>query len=387
VHVKSVLCLAATTLFLHAGQATAAENSASPWIKQDPRDYRCVPKPKDLATPPPPIKTDLPAPPQLCADDEIVEAAHPAVDTPKAPPVGYQLSDEGFRVAKERWGAPAARALRAGAEAHLDGATAHATRRNAKKARAAMVAQYGAYYGYAEGRQVLPWTSGTIGLAGYQTIEDPFFNTPELGHSISQFWAIDGTVPTFYSDVEAGWTEDPHQYAAYANPWAPHLFVFNWDGGIPGCYNGCASGRGFFQSAGASVYPTMQLGCCGTPVLFWTQRYGTNWWVNVGGVWVGYFPQSAYPSYFNYGLTTLAAGGEIASTTSSTSCHDMGNGAGGGAANAAHWEGLQRIVGSGDDDGTGATVSLSAVQSDPAAWTVAMGASGTFFRYGGPGYC
>jgi hypothetical protein len=129
----------------------------------------------------------------------------------------------------------------------------------------------------------------------------------------------------------------PHRVRRAANPWAPHLFVFSFDGGTPGCYNGCTSGRGYFQSAGASVYPGMQLGCCGTVVQFAVQRYGTNWWVNAG-TWVGYFPQSSYPSYFNYGLTTLQAGGEVAAHTTSASCSDMGNGNWGTAGNSAHWE-------------------------------------------------
>jgi hypothetical protein len=296
-------CLTAVLVLLSMLLTSAVAKAAdSPWIAQDPHDYRCVPRPKDLATPPPPVKftgpqAAIPAPPQLCTDDEVVESATTA-DVAKAPPPGFPLTDSGYQEYVRRFGVAKARALRA---AVARTAARKATTGRTARAHATMVNQYGAWYAYAEGTQTLPWTSGTIGLYGSQTIEDPFFNTPEGGHTLSQLWAIDGTVGGWFSDVELGWTEDPTAFAATANPWAPHLFVFSFDGGTPGCYNGCTSGRGYFQSAGASVYPGMQLGCCGTVVQLAVQRYGTNWWVNVAGTWVGYFPQSSYPSYFNYG--------------------------------------------------------------------------------------
>lgn len=45
------------------------------------------------------------------------------------------------------------------------------------------------------------------------------------------------------------------------------------------------------------------------------------------------------------------------------------------------------MTGSGDDGGTGVWAAMTGGTSDPGAYNVAMGASGTFMRYGGPGYC
>jgi hypothetical protein len=398
--VGALLCALSMTAI---SGAVAAENSV--WVRQDPHDYRCIARDPSIVLPPPitlPGGKAIPAPPKLCDDDQVAVSTATA-DAPKAPPAGTKLSAEAVATYTKRYGAKRANALKTAAAraaraetGHAAASSAHAARRPIKRTAAAHSSMNwlgSAWYSHAEGGTVLPWTSGTIGLGGGQTIEHPYLEGWPGAHTLSQLWAMDGTVGGFYSDVETGWNIDSGLYGSTANPLAPHLFVFSWDGGIPGCYNlgpACAAStaRGHFSSAGSSVYAGMELGCCGTVVPWLIQRYGDQWWVNVGNQWVGYYAKAAYPSYFNYGLTTLQGGGEVSSPTSAA-CSDMGNGNAASSAGAAHWEGFYRVTGDGIGPASDWPLDLSPDQyaSDPSQYSVQVGPTGTFLRYGGLGFC
>ncbi|CAL1394775.1 unnamed protein product [Linum trigynum] len=150
--------------------------------------------------------------------------------------------------------------------------------------------------------------SGFHGAMGDINIWNP--NTKEKEQSAAQLWVTDGEGENI-DTIEAGWT-----VSTYTNH--PTLFVY-WtadDYKTTGCYNmGCP---GFVQTNHkialgafldpASTYGGQQLF---VSILIYRDDQNGNWWFNIQGQDVGYWP----PDIFNGGLKGTASllewGGEI----------------------------------------------------------------------------
>jgi neprosin-like protein len=99
--------------------------------------------------------------------------------------------------------------------------------------------------------------------------------------------------------VEAGWQEFRDKYG----DWIPHLFVFYTTNGYTkqgdniGGYN--QEVKGWVQYS-RSVYPGATSSHVSTPggqqweLFIKYQLYQGNWWLNVGGEWIGYYPASLF---------------------------------------------------------------------------------------------
>ena len=99
--------------------------------------------------------------------------------------------------------------------------------------------------------------------------------------------------------VEAGWQEFRDKYG----DWIPHLFVYyttngySKDGDNIGGYN--QEVKGWVQYS-SSVYPGAISNNVSTPggaqweLFIKYQLFQENWWLNVGGEWIGYYPASLF---------------------------------------------------------------------------------------------
>jgi hypothetical protein len=104
----------------------------------------------------------------------------------------------------------------------------------------------------------------------------------------------------YFQSVEAGWQLFPN---IFGSDWVPHLFTYfttngySSEGDNIGGYN--TEHKGWIQYD-SSYYPGMTF----TPRSVWDgdqrtisikyQLYQGNWWLNVQGVWLGYYPVSIY---------------------------------------------------------------------------------------------
>jgi len=126
--------------------------------------------------------------------------------------------------------------------------------------------------------------------------------------------------------VEVGYNVDP---VVNGNS-NPHLFVFNWVGGTPGCYNGCG-----FVPYGTGVQAGDDINSAvGTSVFMEIQHFSGAWWIRYGSDWVGYFPDSDWPGSTFTSINFTQVFGEVAAATP-TPCTDMGKGILGNSANTA----------------------------------------------------
>jgi hypothetical protein len=124
--------------------------------------------------------------------------------------------------------------------------------------------------------------------------------------------------------VEAGWQEFRDKYG----DWIPHLFVFYTTNGYTkqgdniGGYN--QEVKGWVQYS-QSVYPGATSNHVSTPggdqweLFAKYQLYQGNWWLNVGGEWIGYYPASLFsnPGLRN-GADRILFFGEIVDSASHT---------------------------------------------------------------------
>jgi hypothetical protein len=204
--------------------------------------------------------------------------------------------------------------------------------------------------------------------------------------SLSQQWYVNGG-----QTVEGGWVHYPAKFGGNSV-----LFIFfTPDNYASGCYNlDCA---GFVQVSSAftlggawSAYSSWG----GTQWGFSEQweYWAGNWWLNIQGTWVGYYPGSVYRGGpLNYGNANLSEfGGET--YTSGSYWPWMGSGyfPSAGFGWAAYQNTVYYIA------PTYATYwsSLSPIVTNPACYNLAItpassgGSWGTYFYYGGPGgYC
>ncbi len=173
---------------------------------------------------------------QICP---VGQVAYPVVvNVPKAGPVlpAAPATARGPSTSKPLRGpsrAALARAFRQHPR-HLSAASVKVARR--PTARAAMVNQLGAWYGYAFQQMYGNVPAGTAGMFWTQSQEDPVPNPADaaIAHSLAQAWLIDPSGWPNYSDFEYGWIVSQQVYGDTL----PHLFVFHFDGGVAhGGYN------------------------------------------------------------------------------------------------------------------------------------------------------
>ena len=183
--------------------------------------------------------------------------------------------------------------------------------------------------------------------------------------------------------------------------WNPHLFIYYTTNGYTssgdnlGGYN--TDVKGWVQ-VGTSSFPGMRVaesvaGGDQYDLLLKVQLFDGNWWIRVGGEWMGYYPASLYN---DAGLRSQAAsvdwGGEIvdeATEHPEATSTWMGSGGmpSGGFTRAAYMKNLRY-----QSDAAGAMSRLVATTSvtNPAAYDIAADftgstAWGSYFYWGGPG--
>jgi hypothetical protein len=240
----------------------------------------------------------------------------------------------------------------------------------------------GYYYSWSVGSQNVSGQSATD-LYAQQSNERPYYSTApgssSSGHSLGQIWAIDSSDPRGLSTIEEGWSVSPGQFGDTN----PHLFIYHFDAGVG---MGYAPAGGWVQVSN-TVYPNMRLSYHDRQHSYYVQAYAANWWVSYDGIWVGYYPASAFPRHFPAFLTRIDAGGEVA-TLEQRTCTDMGHGSLLGTdANAARfggvwWGSYGNIYAH--------TALLYPLPSDPNQYNIGnwtSGQPGYTFRYGGPGWC
>lgn len=246
------------------------------------------------------------------------------------------------------------------------------------------IEQFGADYFYAvQGRSVLE-SEGVTALEGNVTSQQNYIDNREPGeHTLAEIWAI-GELPGYssYSDVEFGWINQAFE----AGNFAPDLFVYRFDDGMPTCFNAC----GFVQvsnSVGHVVgYPigdAASLFTVGPAHRYQVYEEATNWYVAIDGEVVGYYPPAAWTQEPLTDLTLEEAGGEISSATTNPQPQTtMGDGVAGASEGSAYWSELE-------DRSQGSQRAVNFVtkgENTPSAYSVGA-PGGNSFRYGGPGWC
>jgi hypothetical protein len=168
-------------------------------------------------------------------------------------------------------------------------------------------------------------------------VDDPPLEGNEYNpgiHSLTQLWGVDRGGN---SDQEFGYGAAPGVFGDYYS----HLFVSYEDGGV---YPTPAFNPPGWVGTPESPYAPGNV--VSTPgaqsvATFGIERGsngagGFNWYFYINGYWMGYFPESDWHRYFNTGWTEVAAGGEVASTSTSEPCAWMGDGSNGQQSNAAY---------------------------------------------------
>ncbi len=158
--------------------------------------------------------------------------------------------------------------------------------------------------------------------------------------SLAQSWVIGNSWGTTQT-AETGWQNYPAKYGSEN----PALFIY-WtaDGyGSTGCYNLDCSG--FVQTSsslhlGAGFTNYSLYGSTQYEIQLQYYLYQGNWWLRVGGNWVGYYPATIYRGgELNYYSNLLEFGSESVGTTIWPA-----EGSGRFAANGWTWAGFQRLI-------------------------------------------
>ena len=235
----------------------------------------------------------------------------------------------------------------------------------------------GICYEYAGGKQ----TVGSDGYAVNVSIENPAITASDAYHSLAELAVQDGSG----NIVEVGWTKDT---AVCGVSGGPCLFVFNWVGGVAGCYNGCGvvpvTGCGTL-CPGASLTSLI-----GTTKSFAIQYLPTaspaGWYIAVDGAWRAAIPETDWTgsgASFTRGTLNQTFGELALKNLAPSQCSDMGSGVlatGSPTLLGAKLNSYTLVNGS-------AAASLTAFATTPAKWASFTTASGLSVRYGGPGWC
>jgi Neprosin len=197
--------------------------------------------------------------------------------------------------------------------------------------------------------------------------------------------------------VEAGWQEFRDKYG----DWIPHLFVFYTTNGYSkagdnlGGYN--QEVKGWVQYS-RSVYPGAISNNVSTPggqqweLFIKYQLYQGNWWLNVGGEWIGYYPASLFadPGLRN-GADRLLFFGEIVDSASHTEATKTQMGTGYFAEYRWPYAAFQRLLRyQTDANGSMSNYDGSSIITDTKEYDTELHMNsgsnwGSYFWFGGPG--
>ncbi len=211
---------------------------------------------------------------------------------------------------------------------------------------------------------------------------------PNGDFTLSQQWYVNGS-GSGTQTAEAGWVHYP---AAFGNQSVLFVYFTADDYSGTGCWNlSCSAfvqtdssialggAFGSYSATGGSQY--------GFSLQY--QYYQGNWWLNVQGTWLGYYPGSVYnggPMASGSDLTEF--GGET--YTDGSNWPQMGSGqwAGAGFGQAAFQNNIFYIS---DQNADGVSSSLNTDATNPNCYSIAYtpsssgGSWGTNFYFGGPG--
>ncbi|OEL28949.1 hypothetical protein BAE44_0010032 [Dichanthelium oligosanthes] len=204
--------------------------------------------------------------------------------------------------------------------------------------------------------------------------------------SLTQTWVAAGSYQNNdLNTIEAGW----QVYPVFYGDDNPRLFIY-WTRDAyrsTGCYNLCP---GFVQTnnqfaIGGSLSPVSIYGGSqyDINILIWKDPKSGNWWLQVGGSDLGYWPSSIF-THLADSASSIEWGGEVDSPDLST---EMGSGhfPEEGFSKASYIRNIQ-VVGSSNNLKLPSALNLLATQ--PNYYNVKSGASsnwGSYIFYGGPG--
>jgi Neprosin len=197
--------------------------------------------------------------------------------------------------------------------------------------------------------------------------------------------------------AEAGWQEFRDKYG----DWIPHLFVFYTTNGYSkqgdniGGYN--QEVKGWIQYS-SSVYPGATSNNVSTPggaqweLFIKYQLYQGNWWLNVVGEWIGYYPASLYadPGLRN-GADRILFFGEIVDSASHAEATKTQMGTGYFAEYRWPYSSFQRLLRyQTDANGTMTDYNGSAIVTDTREYDAELHMNsgtnwGSYLWFGGPG--
>jgi hypothetical protein len=211
--------------------------------------------------------------------------------------------------------------------------------------------------------------------------------------SLSQVWYLGVSAKGAVQSVEAGWQVYPGRLGD-ANP---HLFVyFTPDGYNTGCYDHVCIG--FVQSSsrifpGAALPRSLPSGNQTEIGVQWLWFFG-NWWLNVNGEWVGYYPGSLFGTGdMATHSSSIWYGGEILAGNGTSYDYNPEMGSGWFASYGYGVAAYQRRISYFDANGAWQSPSLTQINECPAGTSMSGpndgGSSwGIYFFFGGPGgYC
>jgi hypothetical protein len=236
-----------------------------------------------------------------------------------------------------------------------------------------------ASYRYAGGRQVFSAAPFPTAVYGNVAIKKPYSEQPGNYHTLAEI-AVQDQITSTNQVVEVGFNVDP---TVNGGSLEPHIFVFHWVNGVPTCYNGCnwVDYGPNTVDAGDNI-GVGGLNWTGTAKQMGIQYFNGDWWVSVGGGWIGYFPGTEWSAasppatFVNAGAAQLF--GETVNDIPGNDCSDMGSGTHGtaGAPPAAYFGSVAYL--------TGPAVSMTTFATHPTMYS-AQSASARTFYYGGPG--
>lgn len=196
-------------------------------------------------------------------------------------------------------------------------------------------------------------------------IENPAIATASGTHSLFEI-AVQGGVGNG-NIVEIGWIRN-------VGDASPRLFIFHWEGWVPGCYNGC----GWVQW-NPSIVPGMVVNPGSESYMGWVYYEG-NWWAWYANQWVGYFPATLWDG--DYVSASLVQWFGEVYESDPTPESDMGDGRLAADAAAARFWYPCTVDAAAWVCWINSTPSLNA-PSIP--WYTIQNAGGSAHRYGGPG--
>lgn len=249
----------------------------------------------------------------------------------------------------------------------------------------------GAQHKYAHAYQFVT----NYGTEGYINTWKPYVQWSNE-FSLGQLWIVRGSGAALQT-LEVG----AQTYKDIYGDWEPHLFIYyttnaySRSGDNLGGYN--TDVKGWVQ-VGTSSFPGMRVAASVAggdqyDLLIKVQLHQGNWWVRIGGEWMGYYPAALYN---DTGLRSMADqvdwGGEIVDDADhhpEPTSTVMGSGAfpGSGWTRAAYMRNLRYQSAA---NGTMAGLQGVPQVTNPAAYDIASdftgtGGWGSYFYWGGPG--